>query len=57
MADSAESKPAREEKKELSREERLERIRRLIANQGQEAAKVLKMWLQRHEETRSRRRK
>jgi len=34
------------EKKEESREERLERIKRLISARGEDAANVLKMWLQ-----------
>lgn len=33
-------------KKQVSREERLEKIRRLIASRGEDAAKVLKTWLQ-----------
>ena len=41
-----EEQEPREEKREVSREERVERIRRLISTHGQEAANLLRKWLQ-----------
>ena len=40
------SEERQSQKKEESREERLEKIRRLIAAHGQEAASLLRKWLQ-----------
>lgn len=42
---SPDKKPAPEEKDETLREERLEKIKALISDRGQDAANVLKMWL------------
>ena len=37
------------------REERLERIRRLIASNGEDASKVLKMWMDKEADAKARR--
>ncbi len=42
---SPDKKKAPTEKEETSREERLEKIKALISDSGQDAANVLKMWL------------
>ena len=38
------------DEKNISREERLEKLRDLISARGEDAAKVLKMWLQQNNE-------
>ena len=41
MAESQKDKP----EKEVTREERLERIRKLLVDRGEDAARVVKTWL------------
>ena len=47
---SPDKQPAEKEKKEESREERLEKIKGLISARGEDAANVLKMWLLQRQE-------
>lgn len=42
-----------DKKGEMTREERLARIKGLIQSQGEDAAKVLQMWLQQDQETKT----
>jgi len=44
------AKDERKAKQDTSRDERLERIRRLLEERGEDAAKIVKTWLGREEE-------
>lgn len=46
--------PEEEPKKEVSREERLKKLQQLISARGDDAAKVLKMWMQQDKESQRR---
>ena len=50
-------KPDEEAKKEISREERLKKLQQLITARGDDAANVLKMWLQQDQENKSQRKR
>ncbi len=47
---SPDKRPAPEEEKEVTKEERLEKIKALISDRGEDAASVLKMWLVQRQE-------